>query len=68
MTHNRKKTIILNNIEQHILKNVIVKFGVWLMILKVCLYMIEYNANLICCFYGVFKKFKVYLDMLNAKI
>lgn len=29
--------------------------------------MIEYKANLICKFYKIFKKAKVYFNILNAK-
>ena len=47
MTHNRKKAIFLNNGEQYILKNTIAKFGFSVKIPKLCLYEIEYRANLI---------------------
>lgn len=67
MIHNGKNAIILNNIEQYILENTIVKFGFGLKIPKLYLDMIEYRADLIHSFYGTFKKVETYLNILNAK-
>ena len=67
VTHNGENAIILNNAEQHILKDTIAKFGFGLKIPELCLHMIEYRADPIRSLYGAFKKAKVYLDVLNAK-
>ena len=67
MTHNGENAIILNNAEQHILKDTIAKFGFGLKIPKLCLYMIEYRANPMRSLYKLFKKVKTYFDVLNAK-
>lgn len=67
ITHNGENTIILNNVEQHILKDLIVKFGFGFKIPKLYLHMIKYRADPINSLYGAFKKTKIYLDILNAK-
>lgn len=67
MTHNRENAVILNNVEQYILKDTVIKFSFGLKILVFYLYMIEYRANLMRSLYGVFKKARAYLDVLNAK-
>ncbi len=66
-THNGENSIILNNTEQHILKDLIAKFRFGLKISKLRLDMIKYRANPIRSLYGLFKKAEVYLDVLNAK-
>lgn len=68
VTHNRENSIVLNNKKQNILKYIIAKFSFSLKILKFYLYMIKYRVDLMRSFYGAFKKTKVYLDILNAKV
>lgn len=67
MTHNRENAVILNNVEQHIFKDIIVKFGFSHKIFKLHLYMIKYRAYIICFIYRAFKKVEAYLNILNAK-
>lgn len=67
MTYNGKNVVILNNAEQYILKDTIAKFDFSLKISKFSIYIIKYKADLMCSFYGVFKKTEVYLDVLNTK-
>ncbi len=57
----------MNNEGQHILKDIIAKFGFGLKIPELCLHMIEYKANPMRSLYGAFKKAEVYLDVLNTK-
>ena len=68
VTYNRENTIILNNAEQHILKDTIAEFGFGFKILKLCLYIIEYRANPMYNPYRAFKKAKAYFGVLNAKV
>lgn len=65
VTHNGENAIILNNTEQHILKDIITKFGFGLKISELCLNMIEYKANPIHSFYNVFKKAEAYLNIIG---
>ena len=51
MTHNGENAIILNNAEQHILKDNIAKFGFVLKVPKLCLYMIDYRTNIMLSLY-----------------
>lgn len=55
LTYNKENTIIVNNIEQHILKNTIVKFGFSLKIIMFCIHIIKYKADLM---HGLDKMFK----------
>lgn len=64
----RENIIILNNAKQYIIKDTIIKFCFGLKNPKFCLYLIQYRVNPICCFYGIFKKAEIYLDILNAKV
>ena len=66
-SQNRKNAIILNNAEQHILKNTIAKFDFGFRVLKLCLHMIEYRTDPIRSLYEAFKKAEAYLDVLNGK-
>lgn len=68
VSYNRKNSVIFNNTEQYILKNTIINFGFNLKIPKFYLYIIEYKADLMYCFYRVFKKAETYLDILNVKV
>lgn len=67
VTHNRENTITFNKVEQHILKNIMTKFGFGLKVPELCLDMIKYRSNLNYSLYGVFIKVEKYLDILNAK-
>lgn len=68
--YNRADIIILNRTKQYIYKNIITKFIFGLKILDFCLHMTEYRAykaKAIYSFFGIFKKTKAYIDMLNTK-
>lgn len=67
VTYNGQNSIVLNNAEQHILKDTIAKFGFGLKIPKLRLYIIKYRVDPMRSFYGAFKKTEVYLDVLNTK-
>lgn len=67
VTYNGENTIILNRVEQHILKNTIAKFGFRLKIPKLRPHMIEYRADPNHSLYRAFKKAETYLDVLNVK-
>ena len=67
VSHNGENAIILNNAEQHILKDTIAKFGFGLRVPELRLHMIEYRADPMRSLYGAFKKAEAYLDVLNAK-
>lgn len=44
------------------------KFSFGYKIFKLCLYMIEYKANLKYSFYKIFKKPKAHFNIFNAKV
>ena len=67
VTHDGENTVILNKAEQHILKDIIAKFGFGLKIPELRLHMIEYRADPNRSLYGAFKKAETYLDVLNTK-
>lgn len=67
INHNGENSIILNKVEQYILKDTIIKFCFGLEIPKLHLYMIEYRADPMYSLCKVFRKAKTYLDILNAK-
>lgn len=59
--------VILNKVEQHILKNTVIKFIFGLKILDFYLYLIKYRVELICSLFRVFKKAQAYINVVNAK-
>lgn len=68
VTYNRENIIILNKAKQHILKDTIRKFilnlrdpGFWFCI-------IQYKAKPVQSFYKIFKKAKVLIFVLDAKL
>ena len=67
VTHHGENSIILNNVEQHILKDSIAKFGFGLNIRKLRLHTIDYRADLMRSLYGALKETEAYFDVLNAK-
>ena len=67
VTYDGENTVLLNKVEQHILKDTIAKFGFGLKIPELHLHMIKYRANLNRSLYGIFKKAETYLDLLNTK-
>lgn len=64
-TYNRQNLIVLNNAKQYIPQNTIAKFGFYLKISDLHLSIINYRVNLMCNFYRVFKKTKIYLNVLK---
>lgn len=67
MTYNEGNTITLNRAEQYILKNTTTKFIFGLKILDLCLYIIEYRAEVTHSLFGAFKKAETYINVLNPK-
>ena len=68
VTHDGENTVILNRVEQHILKDTITKFIFGLRDPDLCLRMIEYRAELAQSLYKAFKKAKAYILVLDAKL
>lgn len=67
VTYNEVNIIILNRVEQYIFKDTIIKFIIGLKTLDLCLYMIEYRAELTYSFFGAFKKAEAYIAILNTQ-
>ena len=68
VTHDRENAVILNRAETHIFQNIITKFIFGLKDPDLCLYMIEYRAELAQSLYGAFKKTKAHILVFDAKL
>ena len=68
VTHDRENVVILNRVEQHMLKDIIIKFIFGLRDPDLCLYIIEYKAEPAQSLYGAFKKAKAHILILDAKL
>lgn len=66
--HDGKNVVIINRAKQHIFKDTITKLILNLRDPDLYLWIIEYRTKLAQNLYRVFKKAKVYILILNAKL